>query len=53
MAGRRDHFMPPTLLPSQLATLERPDGEADVLHVDNSAGIGEIVERIAAILVAG
>ncbi|MCB1834795.1 MAG: gluconokinase [Geminicoccaceae bacterium] len=53
MAARRDHFMPPTLLPSQLATLERPDGEADVLQVDNSAGIGEIVEQIAAILAAG
>ena len=35
MARRRDHYMPPSLLDSQLQTLERPDvDEPDVLRVD-------------------
>lgn len=34
MGNRTGHFMPTTLLDSQLATLERPDGEAGVVIVD-------------------
>ncbi|MBK9696662.1 MAG: gluconokinase [Propionibacteriaceae bacterium] len=44
MAARTDHFMPPTLLPSQLATLEplQADEEAIVIDIDRS--IDEIAE---------
>ncbi|TNM63647.1 gluconokinase [Aliirhizobium smilacinae] len=34
MGDREGHFMPTSLLESQLATLERPDQEADVVVVD-------------------
>jgi gluconokinase len=33
MQGRQDHFMKPSLLDSQLATLENPQGEKDVVVV--------------------
>ena len=46
MARREDHFMPPSLLPSQLATLERPEGEADVIRVENSGSVAEIVAAV-------
>jgi len=39
---RIGHFMPPSLLPSQLATLEPPDPDENVVTVD-SAGTPEIV----------
>ena len=44
MSARTDHFMPPTLLPSQLATLEplQADEEAIVIDIDRS--IDEIAE---------
>ena len=44
MAARTDHFMPPALLPSQLATLEplQADEEAIVIDIDRS--IDEIAE---------
>ncbi len=45
MQGRSGHYMPPTLLASQLATLERPDAlESDALRVD----IAEPAEAIIA-----
>ena len=37
MSERRGHFMPATLLDSQLATFEPPDSEADALIVDGTA----------------
>jgi len=44
ISSRTDHFMPSTLLPSQLATLELPGaGEADVTMMD----IGPPVAQIA------
>lgn len=43
LAERRDHYMPPSLLPSQLAALEEP---ADALEVDIRATVAEQVERI-------
>jgi carbohydrate kinase (thermoresistant glucokinase family) len=46
MARRRDHFMPTSLIDSQLATLEMPEGEANVLTLDIAAAPEEIVEAI-------
>lgn len=43
MAARSGHFMPPTLLASQLATLEPP---ADALVVDIARPPGELVDEI-------
>jgi gluconokinase len=40
---RRDHYMPPTLLASQLAALEEPD---DALAIDVSGAPEGIVEQI-------
>ncbi|KAF8315164.1 carbohydrate kinase [Clavulina sp. PMI_390] len=37
MTSRKGHFMKESMLDSQLATLERPDGEADVVKVDLEA----------------
>ncbi len=40
MGSREGHFMPTSLLESQLATLERPDQEAGVVvvNIDNTSG---------------
>jgi carbohydrate kinase (thermoresistant glucokinase family) len=46
LAERRGHYMPPTLLPSQLATLEDPRGEPDVLQIGIEGTPEAIVERI-------
>ncbi|MBZ4422943.1 gluconokinase [Myxococcus sp. RHSTA-1-4] len=43
LALRRGHFMPPSLLDSQLATLEVPTG---ALRVDVSSPVSEVVARI-------
>jgi gluconokinase len=45
LAERRGHYMPPSLLDSQLATLETPD---DVLAVDITPPPNEIVSEIVA-----
>ncbi|WP_416899992.1 MAG: gluconokinase [Minwuia sp.] len=46
MEGRRGHFMPVTLLPSQLATLEMPgEDESDVVRLDIDQPVGRIVTR--------
>jgi gluconokinase len=44
--GSRDHFMPSSLLDSQLATLELGD---DVTVIDNTSTAGEVAARIAAV----
>lgn len=44
MGARKGHFMPASLLQSQLATLESPEGEANVVTVDIDATLPEIVE---------
>jgi gluconokinase len=36
MAGRSGHYMPPSLLASQLATLEPPHSDEDALTLDNA-----------------
>ena len=43
MAARRNHFMPVSLLDSQLATLEDPSSEPGVVTVDIDASIEQIV----------
>jgi gluconokinase len=49
LARRTGHYAGPSLLPSQLATLERPD---DALVVDASGGIDETVDLALAALAA-
>lgn len=34
MEARKGHYMPPSLLPSQLSILESPDGETDIVEID-------------------
>jgi gluconokinase len=44
MAARADHFMPATLIDSQFAALEPPADEPDVITVDASNAVSEIVD---------
>jgi gluconokinase len=44
LAARKGHFMPPSLLRSQFATLEDPSGEDGVLTVDISGTTAEVIE---------
>ncbi len=44
MGERTGHFMPLSLLQTQLATLESPEGEEGVITVDIDATLEEIVE---------
>ena len=50
MRERKGHFMPPSLLVSQLATLEDPSGEPGVVTVNGDAGheviMAEIISRL-------
>ena len=48
MKTRSGHFMPPSLLDSQFATLEPPIGEPDVVTVDVDLPLAAIVERALA-----
>jgi len=48
MAGRTEHFMPTSLIDSQLATLEPPRGEPDVWSFDVALDVDDIVEGILA-----
>ncbi|HEX2568226.1 MAG TPA: gluconokinase, GntK/IdnK-type [Polyangia bacterium] len=52
LAARRDHFMPATLLASQLASLEAPGPDEDALVVDAAAPPALLVARIRAGLAA-
>jgi carbohydrate kinase (thermoresistant glucokinase family) len=45
-ASRRDHFMPPALVDSQLATLEVPAADEDVWFCDISRSPREIVDAL-------
>ncbi len=53
MAARRDHYMPPSLLDSQLAILEHPTPEERAIVVDIDAPPAEIAERVRAALGEG
>jgi carbohydrate kinase (thermoresistant glucokinase family) len=48
LAGRDGHFMPASLLESQLATLEPPGPDEDALTVAVDAPVETVVERIVA-----
>lgn len=45
--GRSGHFMPSTLLDSQLATLEPPEDEPSVLTLDAALPVAELAEAAA------
>jgi ribose 5-phosphate isomerase A len=47
LAGRHGHFMPPSLLQSQIDTLEEPDPSEDALIIDEGAPPGRSPEQIA------
>jgi gluconokinase len=49
-ASRHGHFMPPSLLPSQFATLEPLQPDEDGLVVDVAPPVEDVVARIAAAL---
>ena len=53
MANRPGHYMPVSLLDSQLATLEATDGEGDVLTLDCDLSPAIITEKSLAFLGAG
>lgn len=46
MKTRSGHFMPPSLLPSQLSTLEPLSSDEDGLRLDISSAPGEIVNAV-------
>lgn len=48
MGAREGHFMPLSLLQSQLATLEAPTGEPGVVTVDIDADLDTIVDKAVA-----
>ncbi|MGN6375835.1 MAG: gluconokinase [Sphingomonas sp.] len=47
---RQGHFMPASLLDSQLATLERPDADEHAIVVSNDGSVTDTVEKIVAAL---
>jgi gluconokinase len=46
LAGRRGHYMPASLLPSQLEVLEEPGDDEGVIRVDAKRPAGEIVTAV-------
>lgn len=46
LRNREGHFMPATLVPSQLATLEEPAAEEHALILDATLAVDELVERV-------
>ena len=50
MERRTDHFMPTSLLPSQLATLEVLAEDEDGCVLENSGSVDELVERALAVV---
>jgi gluconokinase len=52
LASRRGHFMPPTLLQSQLETLERLDPDESGVVLDISEKPEELARKAAALLTA-
>ena len=45
VADRRGHYMPASLIDSQFATLERPDGEADVVAIAADGAVEELLAK--------
>ncbi|OWF54096.1 probable gluconokinase [Mizuhopecten yessoensis] len=52
MNSRKDHFMPSSLLPSQLATLEHPDETEHFIIVDIDNSVDDIVSQIIKVIQA-
>lgn len=52
VAARTDHLFPASLVASQFATLERPDGEPGVLRLDATRPLADLSADIAAWLAA-
>ena len=52
LSSRSDHFMPISLVASQFATLERPEGEFNTLTLDARAPIEAVVQNVLAQLEA-
>jgi len=50
MAARRGHYMPPSLLASQLATLEPPGNDENAITLDAGLAPKTLVEHICAAL---
>ncbi len=50
MAERKGHFMPTSLLDSQLATIEIPGPDEDAVHLDVVLPVDELVNRAKAYL---
>jgi ribose 5-phosphate isomerase A len=50
LAGRHGHFMPASLLQSQIDTLEEPDPDEDSLTVDVGPPAGQVAEEIIRLL---
>lgn len=48
--GRREHFMSPALLVSQFESMEEPVAEIDVVPVDVSAPLTEILKQVIAVV---
>jgi len=48
VAGRRNHYMPASLVDSQFATLEPPDGERDVVAMPADADLDAAIPKLAA-----
>jgi gluconokinase len=48
VAQRRDHFMPASLVDSQFAALEPPDGEPDVAVLPADADLNAAIPKLAA-----
>lgn len=46
LTARRDHFMPPHLLPSQFAALQCPDGEPDVIAIDANRPFPQVLAQV-------
>ena len=46
MRERRGHFMPAALLGAQIATMEEPTAEEDVVRVDGGKGVAELVGEV-------
>jgi gluconokinase len=51
VAGRKGHYMPASLIDSQFAALEPPEGEGDVVtiaaDVDIDHGLGDAIKRLS------
>jgi ribose 5-phosphate isomerase A len=50
LTGRRDHFMPASLLQSQFDALEEPDPREDPLTIDVGPPAGQVAEEIIRLL---